>query len=347
MGVINITDVITEFGSKYIPGGQTAKDIKTQLFAKGETEQLFRRIPVEGDVYRSSYAKIDEVSQAFSIPFVAKGGTSFKPNEIVLGEIKVDDSMTPDSFRNSWLGFLSEIEEVDRTKWPILQWYIQNLLIAKIKEEDELERAFYGWRFTGYDADPMTRVVNGTTLERELSAPTDPSPANAAMDGIRVQIIRNISRINVINSGAWNADPVLFVTQVEDFVAQIDPKLRRMIDLLNFSEDLVNRYTDGVKEKYNKYYAQEGDLLKIAKSPIKMNSLASMDGSNKCWGTPAMNRVMPVKADNSGRFDIQKADRSIKLLSDWKKGIGFDVPEFVVTNDLENTISAAEITARY
>jgi hypothetical protein len=343
MALINATDVINEFGKKYVPGGQTEKDIKLQLFAQSETEKLFNKIPVEGDVYRSSFAKVDEVTQAFSIPFKPKGTLAFKPTEIVLGEFKIDDLMTPDTFRNSWLGFLAKLEEVDRSKWPILQYYINNILLPKIQEEMEEEIAFYGWKKTGESATP---VVDETTLVREFTADAV-TPANAAMNGIRLEIIRNINRVNVINAGAWSADPVTFVGQVEAFVAEIDPKLRKKIDLLNFSEDLVNRFTDGVREKYNKYYAQRSDLLIIEKSNIKMNPLHSMAGSQKCWGTPAINRVMPVKKENSGRFDIQKADRSVKSLTDWKKGLGFDVPEFVVTNDLENSITLAEKTERY
>jgi hypothetical protein len=349
MADFNLDLVVQEFGARYTPEGQTAKDIKTQLFTPSATENFFALRPNDGDYFKSAFSSVDEVTQAFSIPFVKKGTVTFKPWESKLGVFKVDQLFTPDKFRNSWLGFLASIKEVDRSKWPVLIWYIRQMLLPKIGEEMEDELAFYGWQLTGYDPDPLTRTVDGATLTREFESENSVTPANAAMDGIKLQIIRmvNAARANVINSGAWATDPVTFCTQVEDFVEQIDPKLRRNLDFLFASETLVNRYIDGRREKYNKYYAQESDLLSIDKSPLKMQKLDSMFGAEKVWATPAANRVRALAKDSDGRFDMQKADRSVKIMNDWKKVLTFDVPEFVVTNDLENSITAADITERY
>jgi hypothetical protein len=65
------------------------------------------------------------------------------------------------------------------------------------------------------------------------------------------------------------------------------------------------------------------------------------------WTTPAMNRVRPIAKDSNGRFDVQKADRAVKMLNDWKKVLTFEVPEFVVTNDQGGVITAGLITERY
>lgn len=349
MAELNIQAVIDEWGKRYTPEGQTAKDIKTQLFMPSETEAFFKKRPNDGDYFKSGYATIDEVTQAFSIPFVKKGTATFRPWETKLGEFKAEGLMTPDRVRNSWLGFLADIKEVDRSKWPLLVWFVRELLIPKIHEEMELEQAFYGWQITGYNPDAATRTVDGATLVREFASEDTQTPANAAVDGIKVQLIRmvNAGRSNVINSGALATDPVLFCTQIEDFVAQIPPMLRRKIDYLFSSEELTNRYIDGRREKYNKQYAQESDLLLIDKSPIRMQKLYSMEGSQKLWATPADNRVRAIAKDVDARFDMQKADRSVKYMNDWKKVNTFDVPEFVVHNDLENSITAADITERY
>lgn len=349
MPEINITDVVQEFGARYTPEGQSAKDIKTKLFSPSETENYFAMRPNQGDYFKSTFATVDEVTQSFSIPFVKKGTLTFKAWETKLGEFKVDQLFTPDRFRNSWLGFLVQIAEADRSKWPILMWYIVNMLLPKIGEEMEEEIAFYGWQKTGYNADPMTRTVNGTTFVREFASEESVTPANAAMDGIKVLIAKMVAanRANVINTGAHPIAPVDFVTSIETFVAQIEPNLRRKMDFLFMSEDLKNKYKAGRREKYNQYYAQESELLAIDNSNMKIQDLNSMGGSQKIWCSPAQNRVRPVDVDKAGRFDIQKVDRSVKILNDWKKGLAFEVPEFVVTNDLENTITAADITARY
>jgi hypothetical protein len=347
MATINIQAIIDEWGARYTPEGQTTQDIKKQLFAPSETEAFFRTLPNDGDYFKSSLSTIDEVTQAFSIPFVDKGTLTFKPWETKLGEYKVDQNFVPDAFRNSWLGFLANIPEVDRSKWPILEWYVREMLLPKINEEQEEEQAYWGWQVTGYDATPE---VVGTTYVRELASASAASPANAAVDGIHTQIakMRTASRCVVNNSGAWSTTPETFVTEVEDWMQAIDPKLRRKLDYVFMSEDLKNRYQDGRRIKYNMNYAQVSDLLGIDKTTAQVQSLHSMAGAgDHVWTTPAINRVRPIAKDSNGMFDMQKADRAVKMLNDWKKVLTFEVPEFVVTNDQGGVITAGIITARY
>lgn len=350
MADFNIDAVIAEFGARYTPEGQTAKDIKTQLFAASETEAFFSNVPNPGDQYKSAFATVDEVTQAFSIPFVAKGTATFEPWETKLGEYKVDQLFFPDKFRNSWLGFLANIAEVDRSKWPVLLWYIRELLLPKINEEQEEEQSYWGWQKTGLAAIP---VVDGATFVRQFdsaTASTVATPANAAVDGINTIIarMRAAGRATVNNSGVWSIDPVTFCTEIEEWVQAINPKLRRKLDFLFMEEDLKNRYVDGRREKYNKNYAQEADLMKIDKVMMSVQSLHSMVGAgNHVWATPKMNRIRPISKDSNGIFDLQKVDRSVKLLNDWKKVLTFDVPEFVVTNEQGGVISAGLITERY
>jgi hypothetical protein len=347
MNPINIDDIIAEWGARYTPEGQTTKDIKKQLFSPSETEAFFMNVPTEGDYYKSSFVTIGDVTQAFSVPFVSKGGTTFQPWETRLGEYKIDQLMTPDRFRNSWLGFLASINEADRSKWPIINWYIQQLLLPKADEEQEEEQSYWGWQVTGYAGTP---TVNGTTYVRQFANESTVTPANAAVDGIHTIIakMRTAGRCTVNNSGAWSTTPATFVTELENWMQAIEPNLRRKLDYVFMSETLKNRYMDGRRIKYNTYYAQESDLLKIDKVNAKVQSLHSMAGAgNHVWTTPAMNRIRPIHKDRPGLFDVQKADRSVKILNDWKKVITFDVPEFVVTNDQGGVITSGLITARY
>lgn len=350
MATIDNTAVVSEFLARYTNEGQTIKDIKKQIFQASVTENFFSIRPYDNDHYRSVYASLDEVLAAFSVPFVKKGSLVFKPWEQKLGEFKIDDEMIPDRFRASWLGFLANLEEVDRSKWPIITWYIRQMLIPSTQRDMEEKVAYWGWQVTGYDADPMTRTVDGATFTRELESEDSVHPANAAMDGIRTQIIKMVdkSRANVIATGALSTDPATFCGQVEDYVAAIPRTHRGLMDFLFMSEDNANLYMDGVRAKYNTYWKQEDDLKGIKNSKIKIQALPSMDESDKIWCTPPMNRTRPVKGDkNNGKFDVQKADRAVKLLTDWKKLLTLDVPELVYTNDLENAITAADITAHY
>ena len=200
---------------------------------------------------------------------------------------------------------------------------------------------------TGFNGTP---TVDGATFVRQFASESAATPANAAVDGIHTIIakMRAASRCTVNNSGAWSTDPVTFCTEIEEWMQAIEPNLRRKLDYLFMEETLKNRYIDGRREKYNKYYAQETDLLVIDKVPTKVKSLHSMVGAgDHVWATPAMNRIRPISKDRPGIFDVQKDGRTVKILNDWKKVLTFDVPEFVVSNDQGGVISPALITERY
>lgn len=96
MPTIDISQVVSEWGTRYTKEGQTMKQIVKELFAQTETEKFFRKIPHDQDYYKSAYATIDEVVQAFSVPFVKKATLTFQPWETKLGEFKIDDEFVPE-----------------------------------------------------------------------------------------------------------------------------------------------------------------------------------------------------------------------------------------------------------
>lgn len=347
----DLSALITAFGAQYTNDGQSDKDIKTQLFAQDDILSLFKKQPETSDSYTSIYATVGEVSQAFSIPFTPKGSSVFKPWSTNLGEFKIDALFTPDKFRNSYLGFWAELSEVDRSKWPVLRWFLQKLVIPRAKQDFLLSTAYWGWKATGFAAVPATPTVNGTTFVRELRSASNPNgqPANATMDGVRIQLIKMAAagRSLQITTGALSDTPVDFCTQVETMAMAVPVELRQQIDYFNMSIDRRNLYREGRRQKYNLNYAQVSDLDEIKDTPIKVNGTIAMTGSKQIWGTPPANRIMPMHADNTGRFDVQKSDRSVKMLEDSKWLITFDIPEFVVHTDQDLTIDGPMITSRY
>jgi hypothetical protein len=343
---MNIDEIIQEWGAKYIDQGQTAKDIKTELYAQDDIMVDFRRVPETNTHYRSAYASINEVLQAFSVPFVTKAQSKFRPWEQKLGEFKIDQLVTPDRVRQSWLGFLATLNELDRTKWPIVEWMIRKQLLPKSKEDFLLNTAYWGWQLTGYADTP---TIDGTTFVREFTNESALTPANASMDGIRTQLAKMnaAGRLNVITVGAWDTDDDDFCTQIENFVKEIPTQYRRQIDFLYMSEEMRNKYRDGRRKKYNLYYAQEQNLDAIKDTNILVKGTVSMTGSEQVWCTNKENRVFPVKADMPSRFDVQKADRSVKLMNDWSYLLTFDVPEFIWSSDHELEITEDDITDHY
>lgn len=343
----DLDKLITNWGATYDPRkGDTYKMIKKKIFEPSVTETYFRKQKQEGDLYKSIFATIDSVYQAFAIPFTPKGTIDYTPWEQRIGEFKIDLMFAPDVFRNTYLAFLADVKEVDKTKWNILKWNVAEMVLPKAREEMENEIAWYGWMRTGYNAAP---TVDGATLVRELASKDVASPANAAMDGIWIQIIRMVQQnlCNVINSMAWSTDPKTFCDEIEEWCYMIPEVERRLMDFLFMSDTLYRRYKIGRRIKYNLNYAQVEDLEEIEDTMMKVKKLPSMAGSQKVWTTPAMNRVRPIRSALNGKFDMQKQDRFVKHLSNHEKLITLDSPQLLYTNDLQNTITAADITARY
>jgi hypothetical protein len=339
--------IVAKWGQLYIDQGQTQKDITSQLFEKEKTDSLFSPVMEKNTVYRHTFAEADGVLQAMIPKYHSKGGESLDPHEQKLGRFKINKDLTPDDVENTYAAFLADLPQVDRTKWPLVRWAIEKMYIPKSKDEYESDVAYRGWQVTGYNASP---TVNGTTLVRELASADAVLPANASMDGIWIQIVRGVaaSKINVISTGALSADPQTFVEQIEAFMMAIPDKARGQIDKLMMSEANYNKYLDGIWIKYNVNYLSQQDPTAIRKTMAKVDWIRGMDGSNKIWCTRAKNRVRPTHVENTGKFIVLPKDAyTVSIATDWKKVITFESPQLVFTNDLENTITAPNITTYY
>lgn len=345
----DLDDIISEWGERYQDEGQTLADVHAQLFQAGGLEEDFAMQPEDSDYFKGVYASVDEVLQAFSIPFTAKGKTTFKPVEQRLGEFKIDTTEAPDKFRKNFMGFLSNhAKDPDRSSWGIIEWILRTMKIPSANQTFKLAVAYYGWQWDFSYNDPPT--VNGTTFQRQLTNPANPLPANASMDGIRTQIAKwaSVGRTVAITVGAWDADDEAFCTQIEEFVWDSSATtLRDRCDYLYMSVEMARRYRAGRRAKYNMHYAQEADLNAILDTNIRVKGVDDMNGSENVWMTPAMNRVKPTRGTGGKLFDVQKEKREVHILGDWSYVLTFHVPEFIVHSEHDTDIDAAIITARY
>lgn len=347
MPKLNIDALLTEFGARYDKGSQGEKDIRTEIFAQDDIMKDFQRVPWESDTYVSVYASIDEVMQAFVKEFNDKSETVFTPWRQKLGEYKIDKILYPDELRHSWTGFWATIEEKDRSKWPIIRWLISKQLLPAAKRDFLLKAAYWGWQYTGFQGVP---VVDGATFVREAAAADAVHPANASVDGLRTQIAKMVDagRTAPIATGAPSADPATFAGQVETFVFGIPEEVRPYIDAVYMAPVLQRRFRAGMRVKYNTNYLQEAELDTVADTNIKVKGTVAMTASNQMWATIPANRKYVVRTEEGeGRFDLQKIDRGVKFLADYRYIPTFDVPEYVYTNDQETTISAQDIIDHY
>jgi hypothetical protein len=313
---LDINDIVDEYGDYYISQGQNLTRLKSKIYQPSETDKYFKLALTNDTTEQHGYAELDEVLQPYQDAFTAKGDMAFKPVPIPLNPVKIDWEKNPTSLWSSWLGFLAS-DENDRAQWPFVRYLIEQHILPR-RDKDKEEKA----------------IFKGTWA---VSAPGTAGAAQDSMDGIR-KIIRGwntASRSNNIVTGALATDPEDFVTQIEDFVAEIPSEVRGSITNVFIDRDLMKRYRAGKRIKYNQNYLQAPDLETIEdESQIKVTGLVSMSGSEMIWTSPADLMIRRQKrSQNLNVFKVESAKRMLSLYTDWFEGVGFLVPELLYHNN--------------
>lgn len=311
---MNVNDIKTEFGAFYLNSGQGPNDLAKILNHPAATDELFTEIRTENTIIRRGISSLSRVLQPFQKDWSPTGDVTFTPRQIQLYGIKVDVVDYPDQLVESWLGFLAS-NNTDRKTWPISRWWAMQIAMQQA-EDWELNEVF-----AGVQAAPATAGTAGA--------------AGTAVNGIRKIINDFVTAGDIvpISTGAPDADDVLFVTQVEEFVDAIDYRYRSVPMTIAMSLDNAAKYRRGMRAKYNMNYGQANDLMAVINYPnITVKGYRSFGNSNKMFCTPRANAILGKK--NVGRnVTVESIDRQIKLWWDEHRGIGFVIPQLVFTND--------------
>lgn len=319
---LNVADIVAQWGAYYKPGSDNEKNLRNFFYKMAETAAFFQTRPTEDTIYRGTLAQLSRIVQPFQKAFTPIGDFDFTPNEFALFKLKVDLQEYPDDLEKTYLGFMANLPEADRSKWPFVRWAVENHIKPRMEEDLEVNEYFYG-----VYAAPGAGVAGA---------------AGTAMDGLR-KVIRGYNtagRTNLGNgaivTGAPAADPADWCTQVEEFVRSIPRLFRSKVDKIFMDPDLELRYRDGKEKKYNVNYKQEADLTNINKFPsISVQAVESHAGSNLIWTTIPVNRIAPIK--KPGMKDTLTAKeyspRQVSIYSDWWFSLNFEVPEFLFHND--------------
>jgi len=311
---ITATDVITEYGSYYIDQGQNLQQLLLRPFQAFGTRDAFTNVPTNDTQIRYSDVEVTEVLQRYQDTFTAKGSVTFTPVKIDLTQVKIDQSFNPNNLVYSWLGFLTS-NSTDRTTWPFVRWFIEVYLLNQVFEDMELKVVYKG--------------------DQEAITPGTAGNAIGVIDGVKKIINDGIADMTQIATGALAADPVDFVTQIEEFCKGIDEKYWDVRMVMNMSKQRHLQFVQGMQKKYNTYYAQTPDVMAVRNfENFTVKGRASMSGSDKIWMTPQENAIFAVKGfENASGFELEKVDRTVKVYTDFHIGLGFLLKDLVFTND--------------
>ena len=324
---ITVTDIVTQFGAYYINEGQNLDRLKTKIYQMAETAGYFANRPTENTQWRSTFSQMNGVLQPFQKAWTPKATFSIEPNKFDLFKIKIDDDLQPDEIEATYLGFLANVEDLERKNWPFIRWYIESHLMQAKAEDHELLEAFLGV----YAAPtPGTAGATGTS-----------------MDGLRkiIRAYNNAGRTGLgdgaIATGALATDPGDFVEQVENWCDSVPYVFRNKLDYIFMSDANATLYKRGKRAKYGKdvqfINGTASNLDTVEDYPsIRIARLQSMGTSDMIWASPSINRIRPLKKGGlQNIFQVESRQRTVSIFTDWWEALNFEVPEFIFHNDLD------------
>lgn len=307
--------VVAEWGAYYRAGSRGVQDLMVKLMQKSETEALFPVRPTNSTQLEKAVVEFQRVLQRFQKTYTPIGDTIFTPSKIPLYKLKIDKMEAPDDLEETWLGFLVD-NSLTRKDWPIIKWLLDGYL-SKADEDMETHEIYYG--------------VPG------IITPGVATPAGQSLLGIRKQINDSVTagKANAISMGAVPTDPKLLVDYVEDMVKQIPELMRKELDVIVMNDTMRSTFKEGMGIKYNTYYQQATDPLRLKNfENITVAGVASHAGSDKIWTTPKWNRQRGIKRPGNERiFEVENVDRQVKAYTDYSKGVGFWIEQYLYSND--------------
>jgi len=320
---ISAANVITEWGAVYRAEGQGIKDILTKLMQRSVTASYFPTRITDKTVLEKVTAEFTRVLQRFQKDFTPIGGTTFEPVKIPLYKLKIDLKETPDDLEESWLGFLAD-SGLKRKDWPFIKWYLTNALIQADKDL-ELNEIYNG--VPGVIT-PGTATASGTSL-KGIKKQINEANTNGTLLKITM---------GAVPDTATDAGKKALVEYIETMIKSTPRLLRNELDYVFLNEDLHDDFRDGMRLKYNTNYESvpEGKITKLRNDNISVVGLPSMTGSTKIWTTPEWNRQSGFKKPGNEKiFEVENVDRTVKAYTDYYKGFGFWILQYLVSNDVE------------
>lgn len=314
---IDITDIVTDYGAYYIPGQANANNLIRLQKQSTVTTGYATPMITDATIYRAPQTYMDEIIQPWQSKYTAKGGVTFKPNDIATFKIKIDTEFSPDILEESYLGFMTQLSEADRAKWPFVKWFIEVYVLEQQKED--LENQAYG---KGVYATP----TDGT-----------PGAAKDSMDGLVKLLDDGVNGVktphSLVNSVALTA-PLSRTTAfdgIEEFIENIDELLLNKPMTLGCDPKIKRWYfkdrrdTLGANANYNDKNASRIDDYEN----VEWAPMPSLAGTGIIFATPKKNfiHIRPKKKMNPIRTESSK--RNVAVMADWREGLGFLFNELV------------------
>ena len=314
---ITVSSIVTEYGNYYVKGQNNMSRLMRQLTQGSATLNIpgIRHIVTEETQYQAANVVGQSVVQAYQQGYTPKGGATFVPNTIDLARMKVDQTITPDTIEDNWLGFLAG-DSQKLKEWPIVRYMLEEIIAKEVEKDRELSMVWGGVK-----ASP----VSGTA-----------GAASGAMNGFKKILTLGAAKTaypihSVTGVGALTAADIH--DQLEEFEDAL-PKMFKNIPMTFFvSPEMEEAFLR--KKRALGFYQLTADTQIHSKIDFTAHTVVgvpSMAGTAFLFATMPGNILHLVKRNKDVRnFDVQADKRNVCILGHWWEGIGF------VDNDLVYT----------
>lgn len=312
---LTISDIISEYGKFYVNGGQNEKSILKLMKQPAVTPSHAVPILTENTQYQFATSHFGSKVQQFQKEFTPKGDDEFKPNTIQLRQGKVDYSFYPDDLTESWMGFLSSLDEGERAKWPSVRYMIENNILPQIPHDMELQ---------AYGKGVYVAPTKGT-----------PGTASGVLDGLVKTTTDGLANGDApMNNVVISDVPTLAngVEFIEKILRSIDPIYLDNFKIKVFSDPVyVRNYQGNYRDRFNQSTVYNDDrTLKIDFHPnVELVALPSLAGTKTIIATPAENFVYVRRKNGINAPVIQADKREVIIMTDWWEALGFGYNELV------------------
>jgi hypothetical protein len=323
--VINASALTTAYQAEYRDTGKNLRHMRTLLYEQAEFDQLFTVEYIKESVWERAYSSLGSIIQRFQIPFTPNGTLTLTPSKIPLGDIKADILTSSHELKRNWAGFLHKNDNTPQSMQAFIKWLTTEHLPARWNEDIEVHISYNG-------------------IE-EAVVPNVAGTVTGAMNGFKYVINDHIlnDRIVPVTMGAVPTDPLLLVKYVEDMVVQAPNVIKKKPMKLVMSLDNEEIFKEGMRLKYNTYYREADDVLRVYKRKnVEVVGSVAMDDSNKMWMSFKENLIKPVNLKDNPDWRFEDVDRSIKIFTDKMVGYGVWIPQYLVTNDVELTNDSSD-----
>lgn len=311
---VTITDIVSQYGAYYVDSGQNQSRLLSLIKQRTVTANYAAKKVINDTLYQFANTYFGEVIQSFQSDFTPKGTAEFKPNEIKLRNIKVDLLLTPDQIVESWLGFLSDKDVQDRSKWPLVRYLLEEWVTPQVHAD--LETMAYGKGVyqapTVGTAGAAMQVMDGLIKLVEDGLANTDRPMNAV-------VIPAFTPVNTFDNIEKFVDEVDAPFNTMPFQVFVDPKIEK-----DYWRD--KRNTHGTDTNYGDNKAKTIDFM----PNMEIIALPSLAGSGAVIATPKGNflnirRTTGIPKPTMGIKDL----RQIQLGFDWWEALGFGYNELV------------------